>query len=96
MSSCEAVTFRVGEVVGWGMEWVQNSVTKDTEPLNGSFESTGLEGDGVASSVNHMGQCRLRVRVAKRRWMVCCCVWGCRTIFYTMCGALSTGIERSM
>ena len=78
------------------MDWVQNSDTNEAELLSDLFESTGVTGDEVATSVNHMGCFRWRAIVARRRFMVFCCVWGCRTIFHTMCGALITGIERRL
>ena len=46
---------RVGEMIGWGMDWVKNSDTNEVELLSGSLESTGVSGGGVTSSMNHMG-----------------------------------------
>ena len=74
MSSFKAAIFRVGDVIGWGMDWVRESDTKEAESRSWSFESTDVVGGGVTSSVNHMGWYHLRARVARRRWMVCCCV----------------------
>ena len=75
---------------------MRDESTNEAIPYSVSIESSGVAFGGVASSVNHMGWYRLRVRVARRRWMVYWCVLDCRTIFQTMCGAYITGIERSM
>ena len=41
----------------------------------------------VASLVNHIGWYRLSAIVARMRWSVRRCVWGCLMIFHAMCGA---------
>ena len=78
------------------MDLVRDADVKEAEPLSGSVKGTCVVGGGVASGVNQIGWIRLRARVARRRWMVCLCVYGDRTKFHTMCCALITGIERSM
>ena len=55
MSSCEATTVHVGEVIICGMDWVQDAEYKEAEPLSASFDSTSVAGGGVALSVSHMG-----------------------------------------
>ena len=71
MSSCEAVTVRVSDVVGWGIDRVRDTSAKEADPLSCSFESPGVVFSGVTSLVNHMGWYRLRARVARRRWVIC-------------------------
>ena len=96
ISSCDAVTSRAGVGVGEDMDWVRDTDVKEAEPLSGSVEGTGVVGGDVTSVVNHMRWYRLRVRVARRMWIVCFYVCRDRTIFHTMCGVLITRIERSM
>jgi len=66
---------------------VRDAGTTDARLCIVALEAPGVVFGGVASSVNHMGWYRLRARVAKMRWRVFRCGWGCLMIFHTMCGA---------
>ena len=51
MSSCNAVTGRVGVGVGGAMDWVGDADTKEAELLSGPVKETGVGDGGVASGV---------------------------------------------
>ena len=85
-SSCAADPVRVGDGAGGGVGWVRDAVATEARLCGVALEALCVVFGGVASSVNHMGWYRLRAIVARMRWMVCRCVWGCLMIFHTMYG----------
>ena len=86
-SSCVVVAVRVVDRAGGNMGWVLDVGATEAIPRGVAYESAGVACGGVADSVNQMGWYRFRARVARMRWRVLRCVWGCLMIFHSMCGA---------
>ena len=86
-SSCVAVSVRVVDGAGGNMGWVLDVGATEAIPCGVAHESSGVACGGVAASVNQRGWYRFRARVARMRWRVLRCVWGCLMIFHSMCGA---------
>ena len=85
-SSCASVPVCVGDGAGSDVGWVRDAGVTEARLCIVALEALGVVVGGVASSVNHIGLYRLRAIVARMRWRVRRCVWGCRMIFHTMCG----------
>ena len=64
-SSCVAVPVRVGDVAGGDVGWVRDAGGTEARLGSVALEALGVAFCEVASSVNHMGWYRLRVRVAR-------------------------------
>ena len=85
--SCVAVSVRVVDRAGGNMGWVLDVGVTEATLCGVAPESSGVACGRVTASVNHMGWYRFRTRVARMRWRVVRCVWGCLMIFHSMCGA---------
>ena len=77
----------VGDGACGDVGWVRDVGATEARRCTVVPDALGVAAGVVASLVNHIGWYRFRAIVARMRWRVRGCVWGCRMIFHTMCGA---------
>ena len=81
-SSCASVPGCKDDGAGGDGGCVRDTGVVDPRLCIGAPEALCVAFGWVASSVNHIGWYRLRAIVARMRWRVRRCVWGCRMIFH--------------
>ena len=86
-SNCATVVGCVGDGACGDVGWVRDAGGTEARLWTVVPDALDVAAGVVASLVNHIGWYRLRAIVARMRWRVRRCVWGCLMIFHAMCGA---------